>query len=33
MARMGEDSLEKGLRKVVLVYTKSLLLAAGAGEK
>lgn len=33
MARVGENSLEKELRKVALVYTKSLLFAAGAGEK
>lgn len=33
MARVGENSLEKELRKVALVYTKSLLFAAGTGEK
>lgn len=33
LAKMGENSLEKELRKIALVYTKSLLFAAGAGEK
>jgi len=32
-ARMGENSLEKGLRKGVLAQPKSLVPAAGAGEK